>query len=184
MFDFSRFTDRTTRANRGTFSYANFSEDEIQDAISNPGGLFLALKALNAKLVTKGPGPNSAAKGLIVFQEQGFKTTFQDMGAAIGVKAQSAYSYSNVFRTWLRDAFRLECVVEGDNIRMADPVSAKQKAARLSAAMDKVAGQFDNLDRLVTSLQVTNQAVLLPPSVKMHLEAHRSVKQLEASTDA
>lgn len=183
MFDFSRFTDRTSRVSRGTFSYANFSEEEIQEALSNPGGLFLALKALNAKLVTKGAGPNSAAKGLIVFQEQGFKTTFQDIGAAIGVKAQSAYAYSNVFRTWIRDAFQLECVVEGDDIRLADPVSAKQKAARLSASMEKLAGQYDNLDRLVQSLQVTNQAVMLPASVKLHLEAHRNVKQLESATD-
>ena len=105
------------------------------------------------------------------------------MGAAIGVKAQSAYSYSNNFRTWLRDAFRLECVVEGDSIRLADPVSAKQKAARLSAAMEKLSGQYENLDRLVSSLQVTNQAVVLPASVNKHLEAHRAIKQLEASTN-
>lgn len=184
MFDFSRFTESTSRTTRGTFQYANFSEDQIQEALETPGGLFFALKALNPKLVTKGAGPNAAAKGLIVFQAQGFNTTFQDMGAMIGVKANSAYSYSNTFRTWLRDAFRLECVVEGEEIRLADPESGQQKALRLNAAMEKLHTQYENLDKIVTSLKVTNQAVMLPTSVQLHLEAHRNARQLTGTNDA
>ena len=62
MFDFSRFTDRTSRVARGSFPYANFTEDQIQDALANPGGLFLALKTLNSRLVTKGLDPMQPLK--------------------------------------------------------------------------------------------------------------------------
>ena len=181
MFDFSRFTDRTDRISRGTFQYANFTEEQIAEAIATPGGLYLALRELNDKLVKKGAGPNAAAKGLIVFQAQGFNTTFQDIAMQIGVKSASAYSYSNVFRAWLRDAFCLECVVEGDNIRLADPESGRQKALRLNAAMEKLNTQWENLDKVVTSLHVTGQAVVLPPQVQLHLEAHKNAKLLAAT---
>lgn len=182
-FDFSGFFGDSAKRPRPRFTFLGKSIEEIEALISDRqnAGLFQALKAANPDLVTRGGGPNSRAKCLIVFQFNGFDTTYEEIAAACGISQDSAYQHMSVVRQWLSDAFELRVEHSGNRVYLADQQTLRERTTKLVANLELLDKQFETVKSCANSLKAQGIPLELPASAQVFLEAHSQAKALQAS---
>lgn len=181
-FDFSGFFGDGTKRPKIRFSFLGKSIEEIETLISDRqnAGLFQALKAANPDLVTRGDGPNSRAKCLIVFQVNGCDTTYDEIAAACGINHTSAYHHMSVVRQWLSDAFELRVEHSGNRVFLADQQTLRERTTKLVANLELLDKQFETVKSCANSLKAQGIPLELPASAQVFLEAHSQAKALQA----
>ena len=178
MFDFSQFFGGDAKR---PVEFIGLTSDQTKDALSREFGLSQTLMDQYPDVTKRGEGPNAVTRCLIVFEANGRDTTYEEIGKACNVSADTAYQQMSKVRKWVQDGFKLSIEHSGERVYLVTNESLAMKAERLDAHIQKVEKVMENLLSDVNSIRQSGQTVQLPGKAAAVITGYEAAKQLEAS---
>ena len=177
-FDFSRFFGGDSKR---PVDFIGLTADQTSELLNDQFGISKALMDSYPDVTKRGDGPNAVARALIVFEANGRDTTYEEIGQACNISADTAYQQMSKVRKWVQDGFKLSVEHSGERVYLVTNESLAMKAERLDAHIQKVEKVMENLLSDVNSIRQSGQAVQLPGKAAAVITGYEAAKQLEAS---
>lgn len=178
MFDFSQFFGGDAKR---PVEFIGLTGDETNALLSDQFGITRALLEHYPDVTKRGDGPNAVTKTLIVFENNGRDTTYEEIGQACGVSADTAYQQMNKARKWVADGLKLKIEHSGDRVYLVTNESLALKAERLDGHIQKMERVMESLVSDVNSIRQSGQTPVLPGKAAALIGGYEQMKQLEGA---
>ena len=178
MFDFSNFFGGESKR---PVEFIGLTEDETRDVLADRHGLSKALMQYYPDVTKRGDGPNAILKCLIVFEDGGRDTTYEDIGRQLGVSTDTVYQQMTKARKWVSAAFKQNIEHSGERVYLVTNQSLAAKAERLDGHLAKAERALESLRSDVNSIKQSGQTPVLPGKAAALLSGYEQVKALEAA---
>lgn len=178
MFDFSQFFGGDSKR---PIEFLGLTEDQTRALLADQFGISKALLEQYPDVTKRGEGPNAVAKVLIVFEANGRDTTYEEIGQACRISADTAYQQMNKARKWVADGLKLRIEHSGDRVYLVTNETLSAKCERLDAHLQKMDKVMENILSDVNSIRQAGQTPVLPGKAAALISGYESVLQLEAA---
>ena len=173
MFDFSQFTGGDAKR---PVDFIGLTAEQTGTLLLDQYGISRALMEHYPDVVKRGDGPNAVLKSLIVFEHNGRDCTYEEIGQACNVSADTAYQQMTKARKWVQDGLKIKIEHSGERLFMVTNESLAAKAERLDAHMQKAERVFENLKSDVDSIRQSGQTPVLPGKTAALLGGYEQMK--------
>ena len=175
-FDFSGFSGGDSKR---PVEFIGLSSEQTSTVLADQYGISKSLMEHYPDVTKRGDGPNAVTKALIVFEHNGRDTTYEEIGQACGISADSAYQQMAKARKWVETGLKLKIEHSGDRIYLVTNESLALKAERLDGHIQKMERVMENLVSDVNSIRQADQTPVLPGKAAALLGGYEQMKQLE-----
>lgn len=180
-FDFSQFASGESKR---PVDFIGLTAEQTGMLLADQYGMSKALMEHYPDVTKRGENPNAITKVLIVFEHNGRDCTYEQIGQACGISADSAYQQMNKARKWVSAGLKLKIEHSGDRVYLVDNDSLASKTERLDGHLQKFERVLENLYSDVNSIRQAGQTPVLPGKAAALIGGYEQVLQLEGSTDA
>lgn len=178
MFDFSNFFGGESKR---PVEFIGLTVEETAKLLADQYGISKALMEHYPDVTKRGDGPNAVMKSLIVFEHEGRDCTYEEIGQACNVSADTAYQQMSKARKWVEAGLKIKLEHSGERIFLVTNDTLAAKAERLDAHMQKAERIFENLKSDVDSIRQSGQVPVLPGKAAALLGGYEQVKALEGA---
>lgn len=177
-FDFSRFFGGDSKR---PVEFIGLTAEQTSTLLADQFGISRALMEHYPDVTKRGDGPNAVTRALIVFEANGRDTTYEEIGAACGTSADTAYQQMSKARKWVETGLKLKIEHSGDRIYLVTNESLAAKAERLDGHLQKMERVMENIVSDVNSIRQAGQTPVLPGKAAALISGYEQVKQLEGN---
>lgn len=176
-FDFSNFVaDEAKRP----IEFIGLSTDQTAQLLNDQFGISRTLMQKYQDVTCRGTIPNSTLKCLIVFENNGRDTTYEEISQSCNINIDTAVEHMRKARKWVSEALKLKIEHSGERVYLVSNESLATKADRLDGHIQKMNRALSGLISDVDSIRQSGQEPVLPGKAAALITGYQQVKALEA----
>ena len=181
MFDFSRFIGGdSTRP----VEFIGLSETQTKELLNQQYGLTTALMENYPDVTKRGNGPNAVTKCLIVWEHNGRRTTYAELGNALDISEDSAYQAMLKGKKWIEAGFGLRVEHRQHEIYLVTNESLGQRVERLDKRLKPVEKLMKDAISDVKSIVQAGDTPVLAGSMGKLVTAYASLEGVNLQAPA
>ena len=177
-FDFSSFHGGEAKR---PVEFIGLTSEQTGQLLNDQYGISKVLMDHYPDVTKRGDGPCAVMKSLIVFEHNGRDTTYEQIGQACNISADTAYQQMAKARKWVDAALKLKIEHSGERLYLVTNDSLSAKAERLDGNLQKFERILENIKSDVDSIRQSGQTPVLPGKAAALIGGYTEVKALEGA---
>jgi hypothetical protein len=178
-FDFSGFFGGDSKR---PVDFIGLTSEQTGQLLADQYGISKVLMENYPDVTKRGDGPSAAMKCLIVFEHNGRDCTYEEIGQACNISADTAYQQMSKARKWVEAGLKQKIEHSGERLYLVTNDSLASKAERLDGHLQKFERVLENIKSDVDSIRQSGQTPVLPGKAAALIGGYAEVKALEGAS--